>query len=146
MRKINRLKRQMSGEFEMKDMGAVKQIHGMSIIRDRAEGQIFLIKWELLAYLCLIQEESIKKQSGGCCTTYLKGTSKVALCFSKKDVILEGFSDVYLGGCLDTRKSTVGYIFILGGTSISWMSLLQRVLLFQPQKHNIWISLKLAGR
>src|SRR4051812_30118392 len=37
---------------------------------------------------------------------YLKGTSKVALHFKKKDVILEGFSDADLGGCLDTRKST----------------------------------------
>ncbi|KAL8149672.1 hypothetical protein AgCh_006620 [Apium graveolens] len=40
MREINRLKRQMSEEFEMKDMGAAKQILGMSIIRNRAEGMI----------------------------------------------------------------------------------------------------------
>ena len=37
---------------------------------------------------------------------YLKGTSKIALCFRRKDVILEGFSDADLGGYLDTRKST----------------------------------------
>ena len=36
---------------------------------------------------------------------YLKGTSKIALCFHKKNVILEGFSNADLGGCLDIRKS-----------------------------------------
>ena len=53
---------------------------------------------------------------------YLKGTSKIALCYKKRDVILEGFSDADLGGCLDTRKSATGYIFTLGGKSVSWMS------------------------
>ena len=42
MREINRIKRQMSEEFEMKDMGTPKQILGMSIIRDRAEGTLKL--------------------------------------------------------------------------------------------------------
>nr|KYP76678.1 Retrovirus-related Pol polyprotein from transposon TNT 1-94 [Cajanus cajan] len=37
---------------------------------------------------------------------YLKGTSKIALFFSKNDVVLEGYSYVDLGGCSDTRKST----------------------------------------
>ena len=36
------LKRQMSEEFEMKDMAAAKQILGMSIIRDRTEGTLKL--------------------------------------------------------------------------------------------------------
>lgn len=53
---------------------------------------------------------------------YLKGTSKVALCFKRRDVILEGFSNADLGACLDTRKSTTRYIFTVGSTSISWMS------------------------
>ncbi|KAL8106789.1 hypothetical protein AgCh_023527 [Apium graveolens] len=42
MREINRLKRQMFEEFEMKDMGAAKQILGMSIIRDRTESTLKL--------------------------------------------------------------------------------------------------------
>ncbi|KAL8104982.1 hypothetical protein AgCh_028950 [Apium graveolens] len=218
MREINRLKRQMSEEFEMKDMGAAKQILGMSIIRDRTEeimddlltnrGEMSRLNDEVrrLVYLKLSQEKYVekllqkfsvqdaktrstllashfnltKKQSpktdegkkdmakvpyasvvgslmyAMMCTRpdiahtvgvvsrfmsnpgrehweavkwllrYLKGTSKVALCFSKKDVILEGFSDADLGGCLDTRKSTTGYIFTLGGTAVSWMSRLQK--------------------
>ncbi|GJW67995.1 putative RNA-directed DNA polymerase [Tanacetum coccineum] len=48
---------------------------------------------------------------------YLKGTSKSTLCFSRKVVILEGFFDSDYGGCLDSGKSTTGYVFTVGGTS-----------------------------
>ncbi|GJV39256.1 retrovirus-related pol polyprotein from transposon TNT 1-94 [Tanacetum coccineum] len=35
---------------------------------------------------------------------YLKGTSKATLCFSRKEVVLEGFSDSDYGGCLDSAE------------------------------------------
>ncbi|GKD74618.1 hypothetical protein Tco_1332900 [Tanacetum coccineum] len=53
---------------------------------------------------------------------YLKGTSKATLSFSRKEVFLEGFSDSDYGGCLDSGKSTTGYVFTVGGTALSWMS------------------------
>ncbi|GKE87430.1 hypothetical protein Tco_1564905 [Tanacetum coccineum] len=37
---------------------------------------------------------------------YLKGTLKATLCFSRKEVILEGFSNSDYEGCLDSGKST----------------------------------------
>ena len=39
---INRLKAQLSGEFEMKDLGAAKKILGMEILRDRKTKKLFL--------------------------------------------------------------------------------------------------------
>ncbi|GKB57971.1 retrovirus-related pol polyprotein from transposon TNT 1-94 [Tanacetum coccineum] len=42
MAKIKKLKRQLSQEFEMKDLGPAKQILGMSIIRDRTKGTLRL--------------------------------------------------------------------------------------------------------
>ena len=39
---INRLKQQLSGEFEMKDLGAAKRILGMEISRNRVDGKLFL--------------------------------------------------------------------------------------------------------
>ncbi|GJR86456.1 hypothetical protein Tco_0210467 [Tanacetum coccineum] len=57
---------------------------------------------------------------------YLKGTSNDTLCFSKKEVVLEGFSDSDYRGCLDSGKSTTGYIFTVGGTTVSWMSIIQK--------------------
>ncbi|GJW09833.1 FAR1-related sequence 5-like protein [Tanacetum coccineum] len=42
---------------------------------------------------------------------YLKGTSKATLCLNRKEVALEGFYDSDYGGCLDSGKSTTGYVF-----------------------------------
>ena len=42
MQEINKLKKQLSSEFEMKDLGAAKQILGMSIARDKATGTLKL--------------------------------------------------------------------------------------------------------
>ncbi|GKC73516.1 hypothetical protein Tco_1119399, partial [Tanacetum coccineum] len=57
---------------------------------------------------------------------YLKGTSKATLCFSIKEVVLEGFTDLDYGGFLDSGKSTTGYVFTVGGITVSWMSRIQK--------------------
>ena len=72
---------------------------------------------------------------------YLKGTSGMCLCFRRNDLTLQGFSDADLGGDLDSRKSTTGYIFTLGGTAVSWKSKLQsRVALSTTEAEYIAIS------
>ena len=43
---INNLKKQLSKQFAMKDLGAVKQILGMRIIRDKANGTLKLSQSE----------------------------------------------------------------------------------------------------
>ncbi|GKE95335.1 retrovirus-related pol polyprotein from transposon TNT 1-94 [Tanacetum coccineum] len=42
MAKIRKLKRQLSQEFEMKDLGSAKQILGMCIIKDKTKGNLRL--------------------------------------------------------------------------------------------------------
>ncbi|MCH90824.1 copia LTR rider [Trifolium medium] len=39
---IQKLKMKLNGEFEMKDLGNAKKIHGIDIIRDRSKGELFL--------------------------------------------------------------------------------------------------------
>jgi hypothetical protein len=56
----------------------------------------------------------------------LKGTSSMTLCFKKDSVGLEGFVDADLGGDLDSQKNTFDFVFIQGGTIVSWMSILQK--------------------
>ncbi|KAK8931207.1 hypothetical protein KSP39_PZI016896 [Platanthera zijinensis] len=60
---------------------------------------------------------------------YLKGTPDVGLLFRRsKDVgALEGFVDFDYAGDLDRRRSTSGYIFLLGGGPISWKATLQDI-------------------
>ncbi|XP_073136896.1 3-ketoacyl-CoA synthase 11-like [Henckelia pumila] len=40
---------------------------------------------------------------------------------------LQGYVDADMSGDLDDRKSTTGYVFILCGTTISWVSMLQKI-------------------
>ena len=42
MVEIDRLKAQLSNEFDMKDLGAAKKIVGMEILRNKGEGRVFL--------------------------------------------------------------------------------------------------------
>ncbi|XP_049349794.1 secreted RxLR effector protein 161-like [Solanum verrucosum] len=59
---------------------------------------------------------------------YLQGTSDHMLTYRKFDhlyVIL--YSDSDYVGCVDTRKSTFGYLFLLAGGSISWKSVEQSI-------------------
>ncbi|XP_071714520.1 secreted RxLR effector protein 161-like [Rutidosis leptorrhynchoides] len=43
-----------------------------------------------------------------------------------RDTTLRGYSDADLGRCNNTFTSTTGYVFTIGGTTVSWMSRLQK--------------------
>jgi hypothetical protein len=58
---------------------------------------------------------------------YLRGTATHALCFGGLDTILQGYFDSDMTCDKDNRRSTTGYVFTIGGTSISWISKLQKV-------------------
>ncbi|GJU84592.1 putative RNA-directed DNA polymerase [Tanacetum coccineum] len=169
MAEIKKLKRQLSQEFEMKDLGPAKQILGMSIIRDKTKGTLRLsqekYKGKVLEKFNMKDAEArcqplgdhfklSEKQAPKTETSrrrkakvpyastvgsvmyameavkwllrYLKGTSKATLCFSRKEVVLEGFFDSDYAGYLDSDKSTTGYVFIVGRTTVSWMSKIQK--------------------
>ncbi|KAL2237238.1 UNVERIFIED_CONTAM: Retrovirus-related Pol polyprotein from transposon TNT 1-94 [Sesamum indicum] len=59
---------------------------------------------------------------------YLKGTKDRALVFGKGKLTLFGFVDAdFAGSDYDKRRSTTGYVFTYGGTAVSWVSKLQKV-------------------
>ncbi|WJZ97100.1 hypothetical protein VitviT2T_015734 [Vitis vinifera] len=53
---------------------------------------------------------------------YLRGTINYGLCFSGFPSVLEGYSDANWISDSNEMKSTSGYVFILGGSAISWKS------------------------
>ena len=53
---------------------------------------------------------------------YLKGSSYTCLCFIGASLKLQGYVDADFAGDIDSRKSTTGFVFTLGGTTISWAS------------------------
>jgi hypothetical protein len=53
---------------------------------------------------------------------YLKGTSDWGLLFNPKNDTLVGYSDADWAGDPDSRRSTTGYLFTIGGVPVSWKS------------------------
>eukprot|EP00253_Pinus_taeda_P003747 PITA_03747 len=58
---------------------------------------------------------------------YLKGTTNQALCFGGSNISLQGYVDADMTGDRDNRRSTTRYVFIVGGTRVSWVSKIQSV-------------------
>ena len=176
---INRLKKQLSESFAMKDMGDAKQILGIRIMRDRQEKKLWLSQENYVKIvLQRFQMENAKavstplathfklstKQSPSdeyeksdmqrvpyafvvgslmyamVCTRpdiahvvgtvsrfmsnlgrehwnamkwilrYLRGTTCLRLCFGGDKPTLVGYTDSDMGGDIDSRRSTSGYV------------------------------------
>jgi hypothetical protein len=58
---------------------------------------------------------------------YLRGTSTHALCFVGLEIFLHGYVDSDVVGDKDNRRSTTGYVFTIGGTIVSCISKLKKV-------------------
>lgn len=58
---------------------------------------------------------------------YIKGTSDAALCYGGSEFTIRGYVDSDFAGDLEKRKSTTGYVFIIAGGAVSWVSKLQTV-------------------
>jgi len=54
---------------------------------------------------------------------YLQGTKNFMLMYKRTDNLeVIGYSDSGFVGCIDTRKSTWGYVFMLASGAVSWRS------------------------
>jgi hypothetical protein len=58
---------------------------------------------------------------------YLRGTSTHALCFGGSDIVLHEYFDSDMEGDKNNRRRTTRYIFTIGGTIVSWISKLQKL-------------------
>ena len=57
---------------------------------------------------------------------YLRGTSRLCLCFGDDEPVLEGYTDADMAGDTDSRKSTSGFLMTFAGGAVSWQSKLQK--------------------
>ena len=60
---------------------------------------------------------------------YLKGSSDTFLYFTGASLKPQSYIDADFAGDIDSRKSTTGFVFTLGGTAISWASNLQKIVI-----------------
>jgi hypothetical protein len=54
--------------------------------------------------------------------SYLAGTPEMGITFGRESLSVQGYCDADYAGDLDTRRSTTGYIFTVGGGAITWAS------------------------
>ena len=73
---------------------------------------------------------------------YLRGTSTNALCFGGLDTVLQGFVDSDMEGDKDSRRSTTGYVFTIGGIKVSWISKLQNFVALSPTEVEYVVATK----
>jgi hypothetical protein len=57
----------------------------------------------------------------------LRGATTHPLCFGVSDTFLQGYVDSDIAGDKDNRRSTIGYVFTIGGITVSWILKLQKV-------------------
>ncbi|XP_075102326.1 secreted RxLR effector protein 161-like [Nicotiana tabacum] len=88
---------------------------------------------------------------------YLKGTKDYILMYRRsKHLEVVGYSDSDFAGCIDTRKSTFGYLFQLAEEAISWKSAKQSVIAistmeeefaacFEATIHALWLRNFISG-
>jgi hypothetical protein len=56
---------------------------------------------------------------------YISGTADYGITYGGSNLALDAYCDADFAGDIDTRRSTTGYVFLLGGGAISWSSRLQ---------------------
>ncbi|XP_047170724.1 secreted RxLR effector protein 161-like [Vigna umbellata] len=83
---------------------------------------------------------------------YLQGTKEYILTYRRSDHLeMVGYSDSDYAGCVDSRKSTFGYVYLLAGGAISWKSAKQSVIgtsimeaefvaCFEATVHALWLQ------
>ena len=57
----------------------------------------------------------------------LRGTTNQAVCFGGSKISLQGYVDADMASGRDNRRSTIGYVFTIGGTAVSWVSKIHSV-------------------
>ncbi|KAL2569450.1 hypothetical protein AAZV13_18G128700 [Glycine max] len=88
---------------------------------------------------------------------YLQGTKDYMLMYRQTDCLeVIGYSDSNFAGCVDSRRSASGYIFMLAGGAVSWRSAKQTltatstmeaqfVSCFKATSHGVWLKSFMSG-
>ncbi|KAH9714963.1 Integrase catalytic domain-containing protein [Citrus sinensis] len=88
---------------------------------------------------------------------YLQATKDFVLTYQRSDYLnIVGYSDADFVGCLEDKKSTSGYIFMMAGGAISWKSVKQTLIAsstmeaeyvacFEATRHALWMQNFITG-
>ncbi|KAL9816965.1 putative RNA-directed DNA polymerase [Arabidopsis thaliana] len=172
---INKVKEQLSMEFEMKDMGPASRILGIDIIRDMKNGVLRMSQASYIhnvvqrfnmaeakvtrspigahfklaavrdddecidnnavpyasavgSIMYMARPGSIHWEAVKWILRYMRGSQDLNLVFTKeKEFRVTGYCDSDYAADLDRRRSVSGYVFTVGGNTVSWKANLQSV-------------------
>ncbi|RVW71052.1 Retrovirus-related Pol polyprotein from transposon TNT 1-94 [Vitis vinifera] len=109
---LHEMKQFLSKNFDMKDIGEASYVISIKIHRDKFQGRY-------QSNPSLDHWRPAKKVM-----RYLQGTKYYKLMYKRiSNLEVDGYSNSDFAGCVDSRKSTSGYIFILVGEVISWRTI-----------------------
>eukprot|EP00253_Pinus_taeda_P034861 PITA_34861 len=150
----------MARTFDMKDLGAARQILGMEILRDRSNGKLWLSQQKYIEKILLrFGMNNVKPVSFPLASHFnlssclcpntdeekdyisripyanVVGCLMYAMVCTRPDIshavgVVSRYVDSDFAGDFDKRRSTSGYVFTLAGGAISWMSKLQNIVAF----------------
>ncbi|RVW30980.1 Retrovirus-related Pol polyprotein from transposon TNT 1-94 [Vitis vinifera] len=169
----------------MKDLGAAKQILGMRIIKDKANGTLKLshseyvkkvlsrfnmneakpVSTPLGSHFKLSKEQSLKTEEERdhmskvpyastignlmyvmvCTRPDIAHVVGVVSRFMSASLKLQCYVDVDFVGDIDSKKSTTGFVFTLGGTTISWTSNLHKIVTLSTTETE-YVAVTKAGK
>eukprot|EP00253_Pinus_taeda_P016406 PITA_16406 len=145
---INRLKAQMARTFNMKDLGATRHILGMEIFRDMGNKlwlsqqkyiEKILLRFDISHAVGVVSRYMTNPGKEHWSAVkwvlrYLRGTSDYCITYNRSSEFDCGYVDSDFASDLGKRRSTLGYVFILAGGAISWMSKLQNIVALSTTK------------
>ncbi|RVW67425.1 Retrovirus-related Pol polyprotein from transposon TNT 1-94 [Vitis vinifera] len=127
---LHETKRFLSNKFDMKDLG------NASFVLGRYLSNLGMDHWK--------KTKRVKR--------YLQRTKYYILTYRRSSHLeIVGYSNSDFAGCLNSRRSTSGYIFMLAGGAISWKSVKQTLIAsstmeakfiacYEASKHGIWLQ------
>ncbi|RVW38473.1 Retrovirus-related Pol polyprotein from transposon TNT 1-94 [Vitis vinifera] len=158
---LHETKRFLSSKFDMKDLGNASFVLGIQIHRDRSRvgslmyaqvctrPDIAYIVGMLGRYLSNPGMDHWKKTKR--VMRYLQRTKDYMLTYRRSSHLeIVGYSNSDFAGCLDSRRSTSNYIFMLAGGAVSWKSVKQTLVAsstmeaefiacYEASNHGIWM-------
>ncbi|KAA0038076.1 Retrovirus-related Pol polyprotein from transposon TNT 1-94 [Cucumis melo var. makuwa] len=162
----------ISKNFEIKDMGEAFYVIGIEIFRDRTHGLLVLSQKAYINKTYTRPNISFAVGMLGRYQSnpgmdywkaakkvlrYLQGTKDYMLTYKRSDHLeVIRYSNSDFAGCVDTRKSTFGYLFMLAEEVISWKSAKQSIIAastmeaefvacFEATVHGLWLRNFISG-
>ncbi|CAJ2642245.1 unnamed protein product [Trifolium pratense] len=109
-------KTSMKSKFSMTDLGKMRYFLGVEV--KQFDGGIFICQQKYMERPTEIHLAAVKR-----IMRYLKGTLELGIWYRRNEKLtLVGWSDSDYAGDLDDRKSTSGYVYMLGSSAVSWSS------------------------